>query len=58
MMKFVALGLTSGLLGLFAAIPANACGGGSCGNVSCCTCRDRSGQSRSCQFVSGIRRQV
>ncbi len=30
MMKFVALGLTSGVLGLVTASPAHACGGGSC----------------------------
>ncbi len=29
-MKFVALGVTSGVLGLLVASPAHACGGGSC----------------------------
>lgn len=34
-MKFVALGLTSSVLGLFAATPAHACGSGCGGGGSC-----------------------
>jgi hypothetical protein len=55
MVKLIALGLTSGLLSLSAAIPTYACGGGSCGAsaATAATATAKAGRSNSCQASGG-----
>jgi hypothetical protein len=56
MMKFVALGLTSGILGLFAASPAHACGGDSCSMSAApvATASTKAGRTYSYQPSGGV----
>lgn len=61
MMKFVALGLTSSVLGLFVAAPAHACGsggGGSCGMAAApvATASAKAGRSYSYEPSGGMYR--